>query len=316
MFSMKKVIDRVCYLDTVYSLLLYILICNKQELNNTLFIFTDRMPVSILNKIKNKIVFKYVFSSDQVKYQKYRFLNKLKLYPYKFSKNCNFFGNDRLCYSHFFVKKGNFTVIEDGTMNYNLDYFKSMNIRYEKTSYLKAIYRKIFWSLYEGANHKFLGLDSRVKKVILTGILPIPEVIKNKTVVKNFLELWNDSENKDFILNLFELDKQLLITGNTIENLLLTQPLNLPAQKLINVYKWVINKYNNVIIKTHPREDIDYSKIFPNNIIIDAPFPIQLFSALNIKIERVITISSTAALSLKSDKTELVWLGDRINNLI
>ena len=56
-------------------------------------------------------------------------------------------------------------------------------------------------------------------------------------------------------------------------------------QKRIEMYRDIIQNYckgYNVYIKPHPIDNVDYEKEFPNNIVLERFFPIEI---LNIKCE-------------------------------
>lgn len=75
----------------------------------------------------------------------------------------------------------------------------------------------------------------------------------------------------------------------------------------IRIYSEIVEKYPNIIIKPHPREIKDYSKIFPDNIVLDKHFPVELLVLMGIKIEKTVTISSTAVLHFPASEIETYW---------
>ena len=123
-------------------------------------------------------------------------------------------------------------------------------------------------------------------------------------------------------LNLFNLNNINKFGDNLI--LLLTEPFSeydlLPFDEEMDIYKRIIDKYPNIIIKSHPREKKDYSKLFPDIKIIDVPFPVELLKYIGIKIDMIITVCSTAALNLKNDAEIVIYdkktSSEHINNAI
>ena len=131
-------------------------------------------------------------------------------------------------------------------------------------------------------------------------------------------------EDKKSIVNIFIPD----LDYNGINNLslLITQPLYqddiiCSEDEQINLYQNIVDKYlknDNFIIKTHPRERIDYNKIISNNkkILLEMKFPIEVLNFIpDLKFNKVITISSTS-IELINNCEEKITLGwNYIDNL-
>ena len=86
--------------------------------------------------------------------------------------------------------------------------------------------------------------------------------------------------------------------------LLLTQPYaesnEISMDEEIKIYKELLGNYDKLVIKPHPNDKKDYTKIFPNAIIIKKEFPIELMELIGIEINDVYTINSTAAFNFKN----------------
>ena len=102
-------------------------------------------------------------------------------------------------------------------------------------------------------------------------------------------------------------------------SLLITQPLYQDKflkseNEQIELYQKIIDSYlkdENIIIKTHPREKIDYNKLKSNNkiIIINDNFPIEILNFIpNLKFNKVITILSTS-IKLINNCNKKIMLG-------
>ena len=167
-----------------------------------------------------------------------------------------------------------------------------------------------------------MGVSDKIKKIMLTGVLPIPEIIKAKTEILNIEERWNNltKEKQKEILAIFNIKIEELETLKNDSNkfLLLTQPLaedgTLSESEKINIYKNILIERNikEVYIKLHPREGTDYVKEFTNIKvhIIKKDFPVEILFLLNINFSKVITLFSTAALNFKG-KGEIEFIGTR-----
>lgn len=96
--------------------------------------------------------------------------------------------------------------------------------------------------------------------------------------------------------------------------LLLTQPFSedtlMTEEEKIKIYRDIqeSRKGNTFIIKSHPREQTDYKKYFPEVYIMPKDFPAELFLFVDAKLKEVITVFSTAALNLK-ENYKVTFLG-------
>ena len=167
----------------------------------------------------------------------------------------------------------------------------------------------------ENYNENF-GTHKIIKKIYLTQN-EVPEVIKNKTEVIDMKKLWADKtdEEKNKILEIYNI-KDII---NSIESdpiLLLTECFSedglLSLDEEIHIYKELIKNQNtnNIIIKTHPRETKNYKDIFPEFSVINQPFPIEILKCVDINIQKVITIASSATLNL-ADECEIELYGKK-----
>ena len=121
---------------------------------------------------------------------------------------------------------------------------------------------------------------------------------------------------KDILLEVFNLKNSLkeILTGNAV--LLLTQPFyedgymkSQEEQK--NFYKYLIaniKKKYTVIVKPHPRDEIDYEIDDANVNIINGDFPIELLNYSGLFFQYAVTISSTSIWGLTC-ANETILLG-------
>ena len=322
---MSKKIRRVCVVDTVYTLLLYYLICGINE--EDIFIMSGGIPKEIRKNIKH-IYFPH-FKNDDIPDSNLilimlkrlliivkRVYGILKVRIMLFFKTRNYdikvYGQGHTNFSFPLYEYENSYIIEDGLGNYmNLvepDYSQSRLLKF-LGSYTNDIY--------EG-----FGTHKNIKKVYLTKN-EVPELIKNKVEIINMKKLWDEkTENeKNKILKIFNIEK---LVNQLEENpiLLLTQCYSednlLPYDEEIGIYKYLIEKQENknIIIKTHPREKKDYSKIFPDIFVIDKPFPLEIFKCIDKNINKIITISSSAALTFKDECEIELYNGKTSSELI
>ena len=149
----------------------------------------------------------------------------------------------------------------------------------------------------------------------------IPERLKNKVEFISLKKLWDNSskEKKNEILYVFGLETSLLKELSEKENILLTQPFSedkvVTEEEKIEIYKNIMKNYDEekTVIKTHPREKTFYKDIFPKAVILDKPFPFELFSLMDSNFKKAVTVFSTSVMNLGKD-VEIDFYGSRIND--
>ena len=307
-----KKYKRVCVVDTVYTLFLYYLICGVSE--DDIFIMSSGIPESIRKNINHIYFppFKYKnYSNSPITKIKQRLSNIFHRYHilklrfilfFKVKKNeVEVYGQGHLKYSFPLYEYEKSYLIEDGIGNYS---------DLKEPTYSNTIYSKILGLIgVDGREYsECFGTHKNIKKVYLTNSNSIPQIIKNKVEVINMKKLWNEKteDEKNEILEKFNI-KDLINQLEENTTLLLTQCLSeddlIPYDEEINIYKELIEKQENknIIIKTHPRERKDYSKIFPEITVIDKPFPLEILKCANVKINKIVTVSSNVALTFKGE---------------
>ena len=124
-------------------------------------------------------------------------------------------------------------------------------------------------------------------------------------------------EDKDRILALFleDLDrlKEQLATGEHHEKkvLILSEPLcSVPLRK--RLFSDLVETYGQgaqVLIKPHPRDELDYRKLFPRHIVLDKMFPMEILNFLDgVFFDRVVSVYTvTDSIHFAKEK---IFLGD------
>ena len=319
---------RICVVDTVYTLFLYLL--NFGYNPNDIFIFSDGVPKKVRNNIKH-IYFpdiKLVHSKDSLFKWFYKNLGNaikqvygvLKLRIILFfktrGKEVDVYGQGHLTFSYPLYEYSNSYIVEDGLGNY---------LDLKQPTKINPILNKIanFFGIYVFNLREGFGTHENIKKVYLTKN-NVPLEIKDKVEVMDMDNLWDSKSNeeKKEILKIFNLENIDEFGDNLV--LLLTEPFSehylLPFDEEIDIYKMFISKYPNIIIKPHPREKKNYSKLFPGVKIINVPFPVELLKYVGIKIDKIVTICSTAALNFadgcKIEIYDKKTSSEHINNAI
>lgn len=322
---MKKLV----YVSTLYSLLIVLLINKKEDI---ILLFENRKEDSfsyylkkiniekmVIPKLKSKNLFIKIFEEER----RNRFLLKNIN-----NKNIDkVLLQDHLFYSQMLLNnlKCSFELIEDGTRNYIEEillneYNKKIIFKNKIMKFLIKNYEKFIKKIY--CYYGAYGVSKKIKKIYLTGILPIPDIIKDKVELVNIEKLWIElsKERKRKILEIFDIKLEELekLKEDKDKILLLTQPLSedgiVDEIEKIEMYKQLLYErgIKKIYIKPHPREKTDYREVFKNtNIevkILSNKFPAEIFMLLDMNFKKVITIFSTAALNFKY-KCEVEFIG-------
>lgn len=306
---------RICFAITCYSLFLYylingvndddIIICNynvpneiKQNIKNISLpkiSFVDGPKMAPLNSIHGIIenitgYIKYFYG-----YLKLRTLLFIKC----FNKDVEVWGQTHSPFAYMFYTYENAYMIEDGLLNYHWEPLKTHEIN-PILDFLLHICGIYFLNIRET-----LGTHKNIKKIYLTQEC-VFENIKDKVINIDIHQLWNEKniEEQEEILKIFNVNKEDLKKINKDYKLLLTQPYaeykEISIEEEIGIYKELLGNYDKLVIKPHPNDKKDYTKIFPNAIIIKKEFPIELMELIGIQINDVYTINSTAAFNFKN----------------
>ena len=320
-FNLAKKTRRICVVDTVYTLLLYYLICGMDE--DDIFIMSGGIPKEIRKNIKH-IYFPHFRYGDlpdsnlilimlkrlQIIIKRVYGIVKLRVMLFFKTRNCNVevYGHGHLHFSFPLYEYENSYLIEDGLGNYmdltEPDYSQSRLLRF------LGFYTKEY---YEG-----FGTHKNIKKVYLTKT-DVPEIIKNKSVIINIEILWKGLTHieKNEILSIFNMNiNKIKLKSETV--LILTQPLSdekfMTFKEEIAIYQNMIEKFQDkqIIIKPHPRDSKNYENIFQNIEIISKDFPIELLSLIGINPKVVCSITSTSLLNFKN--SEIYVYEGELNN--
>ena len=309
----------IIYVDTVYSLLLTFLL--EPDIDNNLYLLNDKFPENITKNIKNKIILK-TFDETKIKIIKYikirYFLKKIKkILDIIISNKKNFYIQDHIEYSQFFLNNysSNFILIEDGILNYRFE-----NMKNKKMTFHRKLKRNFVYLAKE--NYENCGRSEKIKKIYLTGIMSIPDIISMKVEKINIEEKWNklQEEKKEKILKIYNINLEKLRKDKSEKILLLTQPFSeinfLTEKEKINMYKEILKKETGkkIYIKMHPIEKTNYAAEFKsfNVEILEKDFPIELIGILELDFFKVITICSTAAYNFR-EKYNIDFLGTEFN---
>ena len=282
---------RICTVDTVYSLFLYFLI--KGVSDDDLFIFSSGVPEDVRKNINH--VIKFAVMNLGVCFRQLYGILKLGLLMLFVGDDVEIYGHGHTQFSYMFYEYENAYIIEDGLANY-----RKLESNFISNRLLN------FLGLYIKGSKSGYGTHENIKKVYLTyeGFCDV----SSKAEIIDLNALWENLSLEDHlkILKIFNFSNL-----ENIDVLLITQAFSednlMDLNEEMRIYSEIVEKYPNIIIKPHPRKVKDYSKIFPDNTVLDKHFPVELLVLMGIKIEKTVTISSTAVLHFPASEIETYW---------
>ena len=294
--------------ETVYTLFLYLILVKEEDFNHTFFFCSDALPELVRCKLPHHHCFKLP------KRRWHRWLFRIWLYytaplRFPFIKQSHIYGSDNYLFSSGIARSYDLILVEDGLSNYSL---------IQVTSLLYKPRRILMGQIAaEGCG----GVSPTVKKIMLTGLLPVPALIQDKTEIFSVINKWNrlSSSYRTRILSLFDCLAEELEEISSYQDILFTQPMVedglITLEDELNLYRTLLAGCNQskLLIKVHPRDTLDYSKFFPEAKVWRSLVPMELISLLGIQFQEVYTVFSTAALSLPY-KTHIHFMGTSVHS--
>ena len=315
---MKTDFNRVYIGYTVYSLYLYLLYSTEEEINNTFFFLGEGIDESIRNKLENR----YYFSDDEYRHKnifsRYSYRVRLRYQSHRkwpFLKDAHLFVQDHFFYSGALIAKRNYTLIEDAP---NVYYRHRTYIQQQQKTVKEYVYKvdSLFRKWIENSYYGTLGDNPQCKSILMTNIESDP-ILDGKELIQVIeTEYWNAAAEtkRNKILTIFNITSEDLAQLNKRKVIVFTQNFAslgfLSEQELIDIYAERITKHlsNEIIIKKHALDKVDYRKYFPDAYVFDKIVPMQLLNLLDIRYDTAITISSSAVLSFPYD-IQIDWIG-------
>lgn len=314
---MSQSYSRVCFGEALYPLMLYLVISSEEEINDTIFILDRRIPLNIQKRIPNAIN-----ENRSSFYYKSKWLLScygiyLRCGKFRFLQNADLFGLD---FKWYLLRGSQINYIEDCPNIFNLWETSKLYKNYLKRNSYNPFKDKILKILF-GPYYGFpVATSNKVKAVISTSFSD-KKYLKGKPIkIFNLEKEWNDSSEskKKLILNIFDISPKDLDILKSKKIILLTQAFYsdkmVTEEEQVDIYRKILLNYNHneVIIKPHPRDHINYSKLFPDILLFEKVVPMQFLSIIGIHFETVVTVSSSAALSF-GDNVKIDWYGNQVH---
>ena len=310
---MKKKINRVCMPCSMYCLTFYLLMTPKDEILNTFFFMAPTIPSNLRKKFKYYTYLDFdnsIFFKNKYLLSLYMLIKRKVSWKFLFSSEI--YGLD----FYWFLLRGlKMNYIEDAPFVFDIwetsTLYKNWQA-YKKENIIKRTAKKIIFGEYY---LNYVGTSSGVKKIFASS--PVSKsYYENKQIeIVNLRDAWynSDQEKKNYILSVFDINNNDLYQMKSRDTIILTQPMYadsiMSKEEQIDVYRQMIKKYgeHNCIIKSHPRDLIDYQSIFPDTLCFNKAIPMQLFAIMGISFKKIATVNSSAALSFGKDANIDWW---------
>ncbi|BAL84062.1 hypothetical protein SELR_23540 [Selenomonas ruminantium subsp. lactilytica TAM6421] len=270
---------------TVYTLFLYMLL---KENWDSAYILALGVSKDIAVRINSLLIDNEIFVDKTIMMHKY--LNDIISHrvmligEYAKRHHIHVYGVDHNSFAHYYFGT-RFTQLEDGIFDYREDSCHNYS-----------------GVMDDGEPYLAFGHNKYVESIILTGRENVLPSIADKVKLIDIKKLWQrkktDEQNK--ILYVFGFPKKKIqdLINRHRDYFLFTQNLTaygMTEKEQVEAYSKILSNYdlNRIVIKPHPRDEIDYRKYFPSCEVLDVPFPAELLYFLNVPIEKIIGITST-----------------------
>lgn len=318
---MKKKADIICYVATLYSLLIYLLYSDDDSIEKTFFVLDSSMPPEIGKRLRNSYTFRKTKNipllSTCFNWIRYRFICLTKI-P-RVDDKVELYIQDHKYPAKVLTNKHSYTLIEDSagvcSRYFSNSYGKEM--LHMRTRWFYPLFERLYGPLF---GYHF-GCSPQCKRLLLTqeDNHPWLEGKERLFVPKIDGTLWDSFSNKkrEKILEIYNLEASDIKALTTRKYLLLTDPVwpdDAPFEEHARVFKEIIKRYpaNELVIKTHPRDiNYPYESEYPEIPVFRKPIPMELFRLLDIHFQTIITLFSTAATQF--DNSLIHWYGTEIS---
>lgn len=231
------------------------------------------------------------------------------LYRWSFLKRAKIYGSDYLFFVPPLINNRDMVVIEEGTVNYS----REVLLKHKRKSRLK----KVIYG--PRINEPMFGASMLDRRVILTGLGPVPDEIKHKTELVNLKDLWASKSraSQEWILWVYGLDSAKLEMLRSRKSILLVQAfekLGVDEDVVVETYRKILEgvDHHDLVIKPHPSSTIDYARLFPDAYIFEDKIPMELLSFVGANFKNAYTVCSTAIFSLGRD-TNIHFSGSSVH---
>lgn len=314
--------NRICYVGTIYALLLYLCHSTEDEIENTFYIFdggfpedlyTTFLPHAILIKETHFThpILRFVRRYTRLRWIFFRYVQWFIL-P-KISKMDLLFTQDHLPLASV-VCSQDYVLIEDSPQIFNY-IWKNRSID-EHIVYNRSVKARLLRFLYGNGFNGEWGMSKLCRALLVTKyddvayIQHLPQIMVN---VKNCWENFSEVK-RSYILQKFHVTSEDIKKLKQRPIIVFTQPFYpelIDIQQHQTIYDRLLSHYpqNKVLIKKHPRDMFNYLSLYADVIEFSKTIPSQLITMLGIQFEKAVTVNSTAVANFNYE-IEIDWYGE------
>lgn len=301
----------------------------------------------MLQPIRESGIFRNVFFFDDIEYNKFNEYGKVKDY-FKFPKG--FFILVKKFYLYLKLQKSakelrlperldimayDDIYVNDAASSMSLYLFskkqKFICVEHSKNAFQVKMSIHFLWSLTGileriGVCYGLHGTSRYVKAIEVSDAKNLISATKRKVIREvNLDKLLNEMSDgaKDQIFGIYEKAYGLHISRGKKAFILLTQPLyadGLLTDEMaqIRLYHKIIEDYmkdaDMIVIKPHPRDQIDYRNFVPNSIIVDPVISAEILNlSSKLYFEKAVTLFSSSIHSFTNAKNRIILGKDYID---
>ncbi|WP_299809570.1 glycosyltransferase family 52 [uncultured Shewanella sp.] len=298
--------DRVLVFEsTYYSLFLYLL-CDPNWREKDFLIFGDRISIEFIERLKN---------FTKVLEDSYQFIPKPM--PKILNNPYNYISRkiaQKKLFSQYDICIGHARQIN----NWLID-IKRIQIEDGTATHYELAHGDKKRGLVDILCLKEPNKVSRIDHFVVSKPIHLLPAFEGKVVVIDFFKLWagKDFKQQSEILDIFNVAASDFSLIDQTCSILFTQPWsesnNYTEIKKVNGYRRLVQELgvdpSKLVIKPHPREVTDYQHHFPEAIILKSSFPCELMPILNVRVNKVISLSSTAGNCFDGFCEEIIYAG-------
>ncbi|SQH74669.1 putative N-acetylneuraminic acid synthase-like protein [Shewanella benthica] len=292
------------YESTYYSLFLYLL-CDDNWQQRDFLIFADRISFDTITRIK-----KYANVLDET----YRFIPRPM--P-KFLKNPKYYISRKIEQKQLFDGY-DFCIGDARQINNWLIDIKRIQIEDGTLTRHELVFGDKKRGLFEYLCLKEPNKVKRIDKFVIAAEIEPHVDFKGKVETIDFFALWRNKslQDKAEILDIFNVDADLFSGINRDFSVLFTQPFSETTKGYkeadkVDGYRELVTGLGieeaKLVIKPHPKEVTDYSLHFPLARVLKPSFPSELMPILNVHLDKVVSLSSTAGSCFKGFCNEIIY---------
>lgn len=314
-----KIYKKVCIPATIYGLMTYLFHTEEQDILNTKFYTCHTIPESVRKNLPNNTSINgHISKRIRLWYiLKYKFLRLLTDPSLCFGE---IYAQEHLPIAPYLISQRQYIMLSDGpfflTLGKKQKWVTDAWALYDSTAGIK----KLFWNYISQSMYGFYGRNKLCKAILMTEPEELDYTKHIHKINLNLTDEWQrmSDNKKKLILQIFGVKESTVELLNRKKVILFTNPYSadglITLNEQIQIYTDILAKYNKeeVVIKPHPRDNIDYRKYFKDYFVFDISMPSQLLNLVGPKFRTAIAICSTAVFDFDYP-IEIDWIGTKIH---